>query len=83
MDNSQNWAKIRSCLQDGKVCQKLGDKKETLSQFVNNHLSPIQAPKNKLTGLNKEKKQIERNARLWNRRNLKQRPGKRKSKKKL
>ena len=42
VENSQNWAKIRSCLQDGKVCQKLGVRKETMQQFVTNDLSPIQ-----------------------------------------
>nr|CAB3471038.1 unnamed protein product [Digitaria exilis] len=42
VENSENWAKIRSCLQDGKVCEKLGAKKETVTQFVNSNLSPIQ-----------------------------------------
>ena len=42
VENDGNWAKIRSCLQDGKVCQKLGDRKETVTQFVNSNLSPIQ-----------------------------------------
>ncbi|GJM97817.1 hypothetical protein PR202_ga14773 [Eleusine coracana subsp. coracana] len=42
VENSENWAKIRSCLQDSKVCEKLGARKETLTQFVNTNLSPIQ-----------------------------------------
>ena len=42
VENDRNWAKIRSCIQDGKVCQKLGDRKETVTQFVNSNLSPIQ-----------------------------------------
>ncbi|KAF0918614.1 hypothetical protein E2562_025194 [Oryza meyeriana var. granulata] len=32
------WAKIRGCLQDGKVCEKLGARHETL----NTNLSPVQ-----------------------------------------
>ncbi|CAL5039721.1 unnamed protein product [Urochloa decumbens] len=43
VENAENWAKIRSCLQDGKVCQKLGERKETVTQFVNSNLSPIQS----------------------------------------
>uniref|UniRef100_A0ACD6A6Q3 Uncharacterized protein n=1 Tax=Avena sativa TaxID=4498 RepID=A0ACD6A6Q3_AVESA len=43
VENSANWAKIRSCLHDGKVCQKLGAWRETLQQFVTNNLSPIQS----------------------------------------
>ena len=42
VEDSQNWAKIRSCLQDGEVCQKLAARKETVAQFVNSNLSPIQ-----------------------------------------
>jgi hypothetical protein len=42
VENEENWAKIRSCLQDSKVCEKLGARKEPLSQFVNTSLSPIQ-----------------------------------------
>jgi hypothetical protein len=42
VENAENWAKIRSCLQDSKVCEKLGARKESLSQFVNTNLSPIQ-----------------------------------------
>jgi hypothetical protein len=42
VENAGNWAKIRSCIHDGKVCQKLGDRKETVTQFVNSNLSPIQ-----------------------------------------
>ncbi|XP_066380754.1 uncharacterized protein, partial [Miscanthus floridulus] len=42
VEDSQNWAKIRSCLQDGEVCQKLTARKETVAQFVNSNLSPMQ-----------------------------------------
>lgn len=42
VEDSGNWAKIRSCLHDGGVCQKLGDRKETLQQFALSNLSPIQ-----------------------------------------
>jgi len=42
VEDSQNWAKIRSCLQDGEVCQKLAARKETVAQFVNSNLSPMQ-----------------------------------------
>ncbi|KAF0916340.1 hypothetical protein E2562_005939 [Oryza meyeriana var. granulata] len=38
----ENWAKIRSYLQDDKVCEKLGARQETLNQFVNTNLSPAQ-----------------------------------------
>jgi hypothetical protein len=42
VENTENWGKIRSCLQDGMVCEELGAMNETLSQFVNTNLSPTQ-----------------------------------------
>ncbi|OAY63062.1 tetraspanin-7-like [Ananas comosus] len=43
VENDANWAKIRSCLQDGKVCESLGRRNQTLDQFINDNLSPIQS----------------------------------------
>ncbi|KAG1326496.1 tetraspanin-8 [Cocos nucifera] len=43
VNNSKNWAKIRSCLQDSKVCQSLQEKNQTFQQFINDNLSPIQS----------------------------------------
>lgn len=42
MENSKNWRRIRSCIQDSEVCQNLQNN-ETWSQFVNNNVSPIQS----------------------------------------
>ncbi|XP_020103353.1 tetraspanin-8-like [Ananas comosus] len=43
VDNDNNWRRIRSCLQDGKVCQSLQEKNQTLNDFINSNLSPIQS----------------------------------------
>uniref|UniRef100_A0A0D9WSR3 Tetraspanin n=1 Tax=Leersia perrieri TaxID=77586 RepID=A0A0D9WSR3_9ORYZ len=43
VEDSGNWAKIRSCLQDGKVCGKLAARRETLGQFVAANLSPVES----------------------------------------
>ncbi|KAJ1289752.1 hypothetical protein BS78_02G188200 [Paspalum vaginatum] len=43
VENSKNWGRIRSCLQDSKVCQKLQAKNETLTQFMASDLSPIES----------------------------------------
>ncbi|KAE8774217.1 senescence-associated protein DH [Hordeum vulgare] len=42
VEDSENWARIRSCLRDGSVCQRFGARGESLQQFVTNNLSPIQ-----------------------------------------
>ncbi|XP_044959587.1 tetraspanin-8-like [Hordeum vulgare subsp. vulgare] len=43
VEDSENWARIRSCLRDGSVCQRFGARGESLQQFVTNNLSPIQS----------------------------------------
>uniref|UniRef100_A0A453T404 Tetraspanin n=6 Tax=Triticinae TaxID=1648030 RepID=A0A453T404_AEGTS len=43
VESAGNWAKIRSCLRDGGVCQRFGARGESLQQFVTNNLSPIQS----------------------------------------
>ncbi|KAJ3708019.1 hypothetical protein LUZ61_011724 [Rhynchospora tenuis] len=43
VNNNNNWRKIKSCLQDGKVCQSLQQNNETYSQFISSNLSPIQS----------------------------------------
>ena len=42
VENTKNWDRIRSCLQDSKVCKKLQDKNETIAQFMASDLSPIE-----------------------------------------
>ncbi|XP_073004420.1 tetraspanin-8-like [Typha latifolia] len=41
--NVDNWRRIKSCLQDGKVCNSLQERNQTLDQFINENLSPIQS----------------------------------------
>ncbi|OEL30158.1 Tetraspanin-8 [Dichanthelium oligosanthes] len=43
VENTKNWNRIRSCLQDSKVCKKLQDKQETFTQFMSSDLSPIES----------------------------------------
>ncbi|XP_072980324.1 tetraspanin-8-like [Typha angustifolia] len=43
VDSNKNWAKIRSCLMDSKVCKSLGEKNQTFAQFYQDNLSPIQS----------------------------------------
>ncbi|MQM05024.1 hypothetical protein Taro_037831 [Colocasia esculenta] len=43
VNNDKNWAKIKSCLQDGNVCRSLQQGNETMDQFYRNNLSPIQS----------------------------------------
>ncbi|KAJ3679207.1 hypothetical protein LUZ60_017218 [Juncus effusus] len=43
VSSNSNWNKIKSCLQDGKVCQSLQQNTQTYNQFINSNLSPIQA----------------------------------------
>lgn len=46
VENSKNWRKIRSCLVDSKVCERLqesGNGNQTLAQFIKNNLSPLQS----------------------------------------
>ncbi|KAI5002380.1 hypothetical protein ZWY2020_027030 [Hordeum vulgare] len=42
VEDAGNWARIRSCLRDGSVCQRFGARGELFQQFVTNNLSPIQ-----------------------------------------
>ncbi|KAI4992689.1 hypothetical protein ZWY2020_005666 [Hordeum vulgare] len=42
VEDADNWARIRSCLRDGSVCQRFDARGESLQQFVTNNLSPIQ-----------------------------------------
>ena len=44
VNSTKNWRRIKSCLQDGKVCQKFADDRasETVEDFYKEHLSPIQ-----------------------------------------
>ncbi|KAI4977857.1 hypothetical protein ZWY2020_014411 [Hordeum vulgare] len=46
VEDADNWARIRSCLRDGSVCQRFGARGESLQQFVTNNLSPIQVSAN-------------------------------------
>ncbi|PKU78580.1 tetraspanin-8-like [Dendrobium catenatum] len=41
--NEGNWAKIRSCIRDSKVCNSLSEKNQTFDQFVNDNLTPLQS----------------------------------------
>ncbi|GLJ14755.1 hypothetical protein SUGI_0239240 [Cryptomeria japonica] len=45
MEKSGNWNKIKSCLQDAKVCKKLSDDSvgKVAEQFYSDNLSPIQS----------------------------------------
>nr|CAB3457100.1 unnamed protein product [Digitaria exilis] len=43
VENNKDWNRIRSCLQDSKVCKTLQDKQETLAQFMSSDLSPIES----------------------------------------
>ncbi|NP_001105285.1 senescence-associated protein DH [Zea mays] len=43
VENTRNWDRIRSCLQDSKVCKSLQDKNETVAQFMSSSLSPIES----------------------------------------
>ncbi|RRT47527.1 hypothetical protein BHE74_00056672 [Ensete ventricosum] len=42
VEKASNWRRIRSCLQQGKVCESLQNKNQTWDQFVKDNLSPIQ-----------------------------------------
>ncbi|MQM22400.1 hypothetical protein Taro_055453 [Colocasia esculenta] len=42
VNNGKNWARIRSCLQDSKVCKNMQQANESLDQFKQENLSPIQ-----------------------------------------
>ncbi|MQL96617.1 hypothetical protein Taro_029302 [Colocasia esculenta] len=44
VNNNKNWAKIKSCLQDSKVCNSLQqNSNETRDQFYQSYLSPTQS----------------------------------------
>ncbi|KAG6534783.1 tetraspanin-8-like [Zingiber officinale] len=43
VENSKNWARIRACLSDGKVCQSLQESNQNFQQFISDNLSPIES----------------------------------------
>ncbi|KAK1289992.1 Tetraspanin-8 [Acorus calamus] len=43
VNNDKNWRKIKSCLQDGKVCKSLQEANATFTDFYKSNLSPIQS----------------------------------------
>ncbi|XP_040383713.1 tetraspanin-8-like [Oryza brachyantha] len=43
VENSKNWNRIRSCLQDSKVCKTLQQEKWTQDQFFKASLSPLES----------------------------------------
>ncbi|KAL2939863.1 Tetraspanin-8 [Bienertia sinuspersici] len=43
VDDSKNWNRIRSCLVDGKICQKLAQQNTPQAEFFAKHLSPIES----------------------------------------
>lgn len=43
VESTKNWNRIRSCLQDSKVCKTLQDKNQNWQQFVSSSLSPIES----------------------------------------
>jgi len=43
VESTKNWNRIRSCLQDSKVCKSLQDSRETFADFIRSDLSPIQS----------------------------------------
>lgn len=44
VEKTKNWAKIRTCLSDAKVCRSLQEASLSLDQFIKDNLSPIQVP---------------------------------------
>ncbi|XP_074590745.1 tetraspanin-7-like [Curcuma longa] len=43
VEDSENWRRIRSCLEQRKACRSMEKKNETRAQFVGDDLSPIQS----------------------------------------
>ncbi|KAG6499302.1 tetraspanin-8-like [Zingiber officinale] len=43
VENSKNWARIRACLSEAKVCQSLRESNQTFDQFISDNLSPIES----------------------------------------
>ncbi|XP_058113922.1 tetraspanin-8-like [Magnolia sinica] len=43
VSNTKNWRKIKSCLQDSKICDSLEKKNFQQNDFFQEHLSPIQS----------------------------------------
>ncbi|KAG6529116.1 hypothetical protein ZIOFF_011310 [Zingiber officinale] len=43
VEDSKNWRRIRSCLDQRKACKSMEQKNETWAQFVGHDLSPIQS----------------------------------------
>lgn len=44
VEDSKNWRRIRSCLEQRKACRSMDQKNETRAQFVGDDLSPVQVP---------------------------------------
>jgi hypothetical protein len=42
VESTKNWNRIRSCLQDSKVCKSMQEKRETFADFMRSDLSPIE-----------------------------------------
>lgn len=42
VESGKNWDRIRSCVQESKVCQKLANKGDSVQQFFRQNLSPLQ-----------------------------------------
>ncbi|CAL9197051.1 unnamed protein product [Musa hybrid cultivar] len=43
VEKTKNWAKIRTCLSDAKVCRSLQEASLSFDQFIKDNLSPIQS----------------------------------------
>lgn len=42
VDAEKNWLKIRSCIQESKVCRRMEERNQTLNEFLRDDLSPLQ-----------------------------------------
>ncbi|RLN33905.1 senescence-associated protein [Panicum miliaceum] len=43
VESTKNWNRIRSCLQDSKVCKSMQEKRATFADFMRSDLSPIES----------------------------------------
>ncbi|KAH7671792.1 Tetraspanin/Peripherin protein [Dioscorea alata] len=43
VDAEKNWLKIRSCIQESKVCRRMEERNQTLNEFLRDDLSPLQS----------------------------------------